>query len=66
MGVEIIKDSTSQVKLSTELVITLSAGNAYTITEGGNALVGDYNGQTLFLVDTTDAYVYYKTKWYLI
>ena len=42
------KDFTIIPKLSSELVITLVSGTAYTITEGGVALVGEYNGQNLF------------------
>jgi hypothetical protein len=66
MGVNIVRDDTVVYKLSTELVITAGTGNSNTITEGGNALIGEFDGQALFLVDTTDSYIYYKEKWYLI
>lgn len=65
MGTNIIKDDTTIFRLSTELVITAS-GTGFTITESGVTVVGDYNGQNLLIVDTTDTYVYYKAKWYVL
>lgn len=65
MGTNIIKDDTTIFRLSTELVITAS-GTGFTITESGVTVTGDYNGQYMLIVDTTDTYVYYKAKWYAL
>ena len=64
MGAKIIADDTILEKISSEIVITNVSGNANTITENGQEIVGVFNGLNLFVLDTQIIYRYYKGLWY--
>ena len=64
MGAKIIADDTILEKISSEIVITNVSGNANTITEDGQEIVGVFNGLNIFVLDTQIIYRYYKGLWY--